>query len=1051
MAFLFLLMISLTSMTAVESQVATSTKSSDSARQNALMALNVAIGELQRLTGPDQRITARASMLDSDTETFTDDDVAEPYWTGVWDENGNLLSWLISGNQGLQPNDGDFITPEASNENWIQLTKDDQVHVPLQEIDNGRYAYWIDDEGIKAKTNLKTSGSNQYEKLITAQTPGIAQISNMAWLDEIPDEARTLTQSYSELKILAPDQTAKASLDTNSYDLTTASYGLLTNTRDGGLKLDLTRALFDGDNLPAGQIFGPQISEGTDDDPGGPLWTQLQSWATTLPNDQGELPIIPTTDSQAGFHPVVTQVQFYVVPRVDASVQDTDGYYQVVLDILPAVVLWNPYDRALESKEYRIEIGKGYRNRNNSGTLGNDFEKTFAWWQVRNKDNKHFQYGTNSAKTVFKPDSSPFDASLSFTINSVSLEPGQAVAFSPPAGRTQLDVLSRNTLPAAGQNELQPGYRESACFTIPTETKSELLNPDGFMVAADDIINFGYRFTTIDNELLSQATGMSSEDRVAAPQANLLTTQQADTLGVSSLDGSIGWKIYRNFVDGDDPKVKWISQYNPRAVTQGPTPHTFNSYSNRRDLQNQAHDNNPSLYYEVFKDGEDIAIGLPAIGNDTGVGLNTNEVYVEESILFESPPGRNYLQSIGQLMHAPLYFTNDNNTINKQKLLYRMEYARFDNHMPAYAIGSSQADSRIPLDSTYMQWDNNPPSDLSALYKFDSVHYDHSYLLNEALWDGFFFSTLPNATSREPTNSRIVPHHPIGTNAIAADEVASQFLVDGMFNVNSTSEKAWRALLASFYGESLNATQPEGSPFVRTLFSPGDAFDTELDDFESETAYHGYRTLTQNQITNLARQIVKEVKRRGPFTSLASFVNRDPNHNAPSYQDVDAFRLQGTLAAAIKAADELTLEEATELDIPQESSKINAALKSSYIEAIPRADHGFIEKAEEGWRTEGIPGWLTQADLLARLGPVLNARSDTFRIVAYGETRNPLTGKIEGQAWAEAFIQRLPEFLDISDAPNTPLSDLTKQENITHGRRYEIVGFRWIENPDNQL
>ena len=55
------------------------------------------------------------------------------------------------------------------------------------------------------------------------------------------------------------------------------------------------------------------------------------------------------------------------------------------------------------------------------------------------------------------------------------------------------------------------------------------------------------------------------------------------------------------------------------------------------------------------------------------------------------------------------------------------------------------------------------------------------------------------------------------------------------------------------------------------------------DDEHSDAAYHGYRTLTREQIANLAHQIVKQVKWRGPFTSLAAFVNRDPRQRMPRH------------------------------------------------------------------------------------------------------------------------------------------------------------------------
>ncbi|MFH1496886.1 MAG: hypothetical protein ABII82_03575, partial [Verrucomicrobiota bacterium] len=52
-AFLVLILVTLASLTRVETQVATNSQQLDKARQNALMALNIAIGQLQKHTGPD--------------------------------------------------------------------------------------------------------------------------------------------------------------------------------------------------------------------------------------------------------------------------------------------------------------------------------------------------------------------------------------------------------------------------------------------------------------------------------------------------------------------------------------------------------------------------------------------------------------------------------------------------------------------------------------------------------------------------------------------------------------------------------------------------------------------------------------------------------------------------------------------------------------------------------------------------------------------------------------------------------------------------------------
>ena len=60
MAFVVLLLVSLTSLVRVESASAEAAQQQSRARQNALLALGQAIGQLQGLAGPDRRITVPA-------------------------------------------------------------------------------------------------------------------------------------------------------------------------------------------------------------------------------------------------------------------------------------------------------------------------------------------------------------------------------------------------------------------------------------------------------------------------------------------------------------------------------------------------------------------------------------------------------------------------------------------------------------------------------------------------------------------------------------------------------------------------------------------------------------------------------------------------------------------------------------------------------------------------------------------------------------------------------------------------------------------------------
>jgi hypothetical protein len=113
-----------------------------------------------------------------------------------------------------------------------------------------------------------------------------------------------------------------------------------------------------------------------------------------------------------------------------------------------------------------------------------------------------------------------------------------------------------------------------------------------------------------------------------------------------------------------------------------------------------------------------------------------------------------------------------------------------------------------------------------------------------------------------------------------------------------------------------------------------------------------------------------------------------------------------------------------------------------------------LEKAiEEAGINSGVPfssQYLTQADVMTALGPVLFARSDTFIVRAYGETLNPAlavtdANVVEGRAWCEAVVQRFPAPQDAADQAND-----ARYKNPTgvFGRQFKIISFRWLNESD---
>lgn len=79
MILLGLLAIAFLSLATVTVRTSNQDRAQEEARANARMALMIAMGQLQRELGPDQRISASADIL-AGKEGF----VANPHWTGVW-------------------------------------------------------------------------------------------------------------------------------------------------------------------------------------------------------------------------------------------------------------------------------------------------------------------------------------------------------------------------------------------------------------------------------------------------------------------------------------------------------------------------------------------------------------------------------------------------------------------------------------------------------------------------------------------------------------------------------------------------------------------------------------------------------------------------------------------------------------------------------------------------------------------------------------------------------------------------------------------------------
>jgi hypothetical protein len=413
-------------------------------------------------------------------------------------------------------------------------------------------------------------------------------------------------------------------------------------------------------------------------------------------------------------------------------------------------------------------------------------------------------------------------------------------------------------------------------------------------------------------------------------------------------------------------------------------------------------------------------------------------------------------------------------------------------------IGNSFLHPIIPRTEVYRKFDNsnsmesqNFTAPAIAHTKIDTKAYcdywDHVLLLNDALWDDYFVSSLADQTrpgasvsaslaenlqklagGQELANSRYMPYFGGSTPAeIKADlqatdgylKAASHLMVDGMFNVNSTSVDAWHALFSGIrerqvvYRDKDGALKPVAIPSGKRIALS--RFNTETTDQEGNDpefgvtrddgmqAWSGVRFLDDAQLRKLAEECVKQVKRRGPFLNFSEFINRRLSD--------DDLGTMGALQSAIDYDD----------SSPQAGS-INYDFKSNSDFMLKASDLGTnsfsTPEAAVGSRFAGIPGYVIQSDLLNPIANTLSVRDDTFRIRAYGDSLDA-SGKVVARAWCEAIVQRMPEYSDESNAPEIPARLMSEQGkfddnsemsavNRRFGRKFRIESFRWLSGSE---
>ncbi len=1053
---------------------------------SAQFALKIALGQLQTELGDDRRVTATADLPFPSSST-------RPGLVGVWDSAPNpwivdpstrapnysrqkeraFRRWLISGPTDQVTDDLAFAETRPNPEEPILFSHPTEpISAPSVTLsDTDSFAWAVTDEGLKARVNIgEDPGTRPTASTITAPAGPNVSLSSLIQQPSADWADRTARINRFSQIALDPAFASAAPPEEIARSYTTVSRSLLSDVTNGGLKIDLSLAFemsdlnfqrtqwgpfpnpFRGGIAPGGEVplFQPansaqpptitvdydgRANETRTFNTGGvPTFDHLRSHYR-LPREMGSSgssisirPMTsrwwdPFTPSSGGVTPVLNRVLFFFSPWIDPSDPST-----MRILLTPVIVLWNPYDVPIESTAYfayqRLDIPvrfrfsvdpadpakPGYswgeylggflgRGLPTSPTSGRSLEPYFLM-QIT-------QLGTNSIR---RP---------------IVIGPGEVRLFG-PAASVPTEYPRTGT---EGQRTLR---------MKPVNAPDDLNFEGGFAIRLDHGISnspsYNWSYPLVDPNDRIDITGNFARDRfhymiTLENGGRLDRNLEPEILSEVMVYRGVGSDSNEQIINFPTFDASELNTPRPVAVLE-----TFNrTAAQPGSLSNILFTVNPRqrfvnslLSSADFTSGPHYQTDFREVSDFLGSGLQitpdaqrtyygpTNEpAQGRDRLSVLEIPTRPIL-SLGQFQHADLADTA---------------------FAPANPAGNSWASPYVPDRDTFVLMTQAASGSREAISPSLAL-YDHSFLINHALWDRFFFSSIADGTDNGHTslispwladpsaaplsNPRHLPA--LGTRPTSEIEArltgearalyaASHLFLEGGFNINSTSEEAWRSVLSSLRDTKLNIRRADPNQLDYVYESGYSFYRHSLPIGEPNDPWVGFRELSDDEIRALARELVAEIRQRGPFQSLGEFVNRQLSREDTSRK--------GALQAAIDEAG------------------INRAVR---IERFDTAAYPEPGNLPDNFTGVGIPGWLTQADVLTSIGPILTARSDTFTIRTEGRSFNPVNSE-STTVLLEATVQRVPVWVDSSQDEVLPVTSINSI-NTALGRRFVITDLR---------
>jgi Tfp pilus assembly protein PilX len=980
LAFVVLLLVGLASYTRIETAVAGNFQRQAQARQNAQLALDVALAQLQKNSGPDQRVTATAESFGGVNGTR--------YYTGVWNNEDPAAApaWLTSGleaglvNVTAAPPAAQRVelvgvnTSGLGNANNVvaRLMPITTVGVPGQAgataATIGRYAWWIGDQGVKAPVGLRdtTDGvdyapfdSAELRSRIRQQISLGAGPANFEPRDAVNALLVPNLKAANQLAFLrAPGGTAVglAALQANYSAWSANNFNVLADTAGTGLKRDLSID-------PS--LLGASAQAWLD------YTTYMESPDASAISAFPPIPAITPESLRRRYvmqpgPPAISPVLSFFLLSFNVRTLPTPGGnpsatpQPVQVRFRGAVSLWNPAASALVPENLQLEI------------VG--LPRTLRLDNV-----------TTPSDSVVIPFATLFEESGALRLN-------LPWSVATPSGSLKEDER-RSWLPG-----------RTYSWTVEEDVSDRSPTPDGYA-------------TRLNSQNISTVSGDGVQ--------RALTGLVIDGSDQGHLETSLKTQLTVNLVAvRSTGNVTLASFTSPEFDAFRTTTRAIGSftYSPTFVFRLAESEQGPGAWLTANRDLREATVPAEAFVIGTTGSVNGPDPSLYENTTRISAPDRLLDRDVASY------------DFNEDAPVFELPRG------PLLSMGALQ---QLAL----------PGARPFSVGNSWGATADINGTPAAQLFDRFFFSGLtPAVTPSTEGNAlvlpnpllRVAPRSATGTPTTVDDlrtaptARSSKFLLQGgAFNVNSTNVAAWAAVLRSVRfpaaafnyldadpatgtaadtGETTVTVQSGDAQFFRFSQSAQETYKAEsglaagagnTSAANTHLFRQGMITLDADKVTALAAQIVALVRARhaasGPFRSLAEFLSP-----APDFLDA--------------AGGQISLLEKAIAD-----AAINVDAAGNPIEFSSQ--------------------FLTQGDIMTALAPVLFPRSDTFVIRTYGEAVNPATGATEGRAWAEATVQRTPEYFDSTDDATVAPADLNAI-NQTYGRRFKVVSFRWLTRAD---